>query len=95
MLSNTVVGLLDLAYETDKTVGIKKMSGYQIEGKRATYFVEYYPKEEDNALRVWNAKNGHFICLVDKKPCSDIEGLITRMFVLRNDSAHASQISTI
>ena len=88
-----------LKYEANKTIGGengRRVSGYQVNGSRNSYFIEYNPESKNNNFKVWNAKTGQYFCIVDKSHKQvGVDGLVNRIYALHNDSALANQISTI
>lgn len=89
-----------LTYEANKTIGsdgnARRLSGYQVNGTRNSYFVEYNPESKNNQFKVWNAKTGAYFCIVDKSHQQvGVDGLVNRIYALHNDSALANQIHTI
>lgn len=86
-----------LTYEANKTIGGgKRLSGYQVDGSRNSYFIEYNPESKNNQFKVWNVKTGDYFCIVDKSHQQvGVDGLVNRIYALHNDSALASQIHTI
>jgi hypothetical protein len=88
--------VFNLTYESNKTIAGKRLSGYQVNGNRNKYFIEYNPESKDNEFKVWNAETGDYFCIVDKSHQQvGVDGLVNRIYALHNDSALANQIHTI
>ena len=78
-------------------IGGTNRTGYRIEGKLKTYFLENDVNNgSHNSCGVYDFNTGSYICIVDKSTSQvGMDKLVNRIYALHNDALVAGQINTL
>jgi hypothetical protein len=95
-LLNKTVKMFKLELETKNLEG-RDRTGYRINGKRRTYFLEIAnANAHTNKCGVYDYDTGRYICIVDKSTAQvGKDKIVNRIFALHNDEKVATQVNTI
>lgn len=105
---NTIVGQRKAIAQVEKTFKLqygswtmddgKRVTGYQINGKLATYIIQFNKTKSLTSINpmVYDYPTGKYRCMIDKaSSLTPVGALVNRVYALHNDSMLSSQINTL